>query len=63
MKIRTELYRMVTNLITNAIKFTFKGEIRFGFEVRKEYIDFFNMQRHRDGDLEGEDYQNDFERL
>ena len=30
-----------TSLITNAIKFTFKGEIRFGFEVREEYIDFY----------------------
>ena len=38
---QNRIMQVVTNLITNAIKFTFKGEIRFGFEVRKEYIDFY----------------------
>ena len=35
------IMQVVTNLITNAIKFTFKGEIRFGFDVREAYIDFY----------------------
>ena len=30
---QNRIMQVVTNLITNAIKFTFKGEIRFGFEV------------------------------
>ena len=38
---QNRIMQVVTNLITNAIKFTFKGEIRFGFEVREEYIDFY----------------------
>ena len=38
---QNRIMQVVTNLITNAIKFTFKGEIRFGFEVRDEYIDFY----------------------
>ena len=38
---QNRIMKVVTNLITNAIKFTFKGEIRFGFEVREEYIDFY----------------------
>ena len=38
---QNRIMQVVTNLITNAIKFTFKGDIRFGFEVREEYIDFY----------------------
>lgn len=32
------IMQVITNFITNAIKFTFSGEIRFGFEVREDCV-------------------------
>jgi PAS domain S-box-containing protein len=36
-----KLYGILTNLIRNAIKFTFDGSIEFGYEKKGEYIEFF----------------------
>ena len=51
---QNRIMQVVTNLITNAIKFTFKGKSVFGFEVREEYIDFL-CKRYGNGYLRGED--------
>lgn len=37
---QNRVMQVVTNLINNAIKFTMKGEIHFGYEVRDDVIDF-----------------------
>lgn len=36
-----KLYQIITNLINNAIKFTFEGQITFGYTLKKEQIEFF----------------------
>jgi PAS domain S-box-containing protein len=38
---REKLYAILTNLVKNAIKFTPKGEIRFGYKVADKCIEFF----------------------
>ena len=38
---QNRLSQVFTNLITNAIKFTSSGQIRFGFDVREKRIDFY----------------------
>ena len=36
-----KVYAILTNLVKNAIKFTFEGSIEFGYEKKGEYIEFF----------------------
>jgi PAS domain S-box-containing protein len=36
-----KVYGILTNLIKNAIKFTFEGSIEFGYEKKGEYLEFF----------------------
>jgi len=36
-----KVYAILTNLIKNAIKFTNKGSIEFGYEKKGEYLEFF----------------------
>lgn len=38
---KNRIMQVITNLLTNAIKFTFAGEIRFGFEVKEDWINFY----------------------
>ncbi len=38
---REKLYAILTNLVKNAIKFTPKGSIEFGYEKKGNYLEFF----------------------
>jgi signal transduction histidine kinase len=38
---KEKIYAILTNLIKNAIKFTKKGSVEFGYEKTDEYIEFF----------------------
>lgn len=38
---QNRIMQVITNFITNAIKFTYKGEIRFGFEINDSSICFY----------------------
>lgn len=38
---KNRILQLITNLIANAIKFTYEGEIHFGFKLKKDYIDFY----------------------
>nr|WP_315253508.1 CHASE domain-containing protein [uncultured Flavobacterium sp.] len=38
---REKLYAILINLVKNAIKYTFKGIIEFGYEKKDNYIEFF----------------------
>ena len=38
---REKLYAILTNLIKNAIKFTAKGEIKFGYSLKEDHFEFF----------------------
>lgn len=38
---REKLYAILINLVKNAIKYTVKGTIKFGYEIRSDYIRFF----------------------
>lgn len=38
---QNRLAQVITNLLTNAIKFTAKGTIRFGYDIRGTMIDFY----------------------
>ncbi len=36
-----KVYGILTNLVRNAIKFTFEGSIEFGYEKKEEYLEFY----------------------
>jgi PAS domain S-box-containing protein len=36
-----KVYGILTNLVRNAIKFTYEGSIEFGYEKKGEYLEFF----------------------
>ena len=36
-----KVYGILTNLVRNAIKFTFEGSIEFGYEKKREFLEFF----------------------
>ena len=36
-----KVYGILTNLVRNAIKFTYDGSIEFGYEKKGEYLEFF----------------------
>jgi CheY-like chemotaxis protein len=36
-----KVYGILTNLVKNAIKFTYKGSIEFGYEKKGKYLEFF----------------------
>ena len=36
-----KVYGILTNLVKNAIKFTYEGSIEFGYEKKGEYLEFF----------------------
>jgi len=38
---REKLYAILTNLVKNAIKFTYAGEIEFGYKKKGNYLEFF----------------------
>jgi len=38
---KTKLYQILSNLLSNSLKFTSKGEIHFGYEMKNNYIEFF----------------------
>jgi PAS domain S-box-containing protein len=38
---REKLYAILTNLVNNAIKFTQNGSIKFGYEKKGKYLEFF----------------------
>ena len=38
---RNRITQVITNFITNAIKFTYNGEIRFGFEMKDRHLYFY----------------------
>ena len=38
---REKLYAILINLVKNAIKYTVKGTIEFGYEIKDNYIEFF----------------------
>ena len=36
-----KVYAILTNLVKNAIKFTYEGSIEFGYEIKGKYLEFF----------------------
>lgn len=38
---KEKLYAIITNLIMNSIKYSLKGKIEFGFEIKQDKVEFF----------------------
>jgi len=38
---KTKITQILSNLLTNALKFTYQGYIEFGYKLKKDYLEFF----------------------